>query len=152
VEPQASTSQPVALLRFEPVRVEYQAVLARAPDISTAAIERRWRPQPVRDSSTDPLLRIPPAALVRLLLGSAPGRDHKVHCPFHEDQRPSLHVYPTPARGWCCYSCGRGGSIYDLAGPLWGLATRGREFVQLRELLLDRFEIDRSYEVARGVR
>ena len=61
--------------------------------------------------------------------------------PFHEDQRASLHAVPAPARGWCCYSCGRGGSIYHLAGPLWGLATRSREFVQLRELLLERFEI-----------
>ena len=28
--------------------------------------------------------------------------------PFHNDDRPSLHVYPTGDRGWCCFSCAGG--------------------------------------------
>jgi len=43
--------------------------------------------------------------------------------------------------GWYCFSCRRGTSIYDLAGPLWGLCTRGPDFIELRrrltELLLE---------------
>ena len=62
---------------------------------------------------------------------------------FHEDRTPSLHVYPEPGRGWYCYGCGRGGSVYDLAAHLRGrTGTRGSEFValrdELRELLLPR--------------
>jgi DNA primase len=62
-----------------------------------------------------------------------------VPCPFHLDERPSLHVYATADRGWTCFSCRRGGSVYDLAAALWGLKTRGRDFVEVRERLLDRY-------------
>jgi len=59
-----------------------------------------------------------------------------VSCPFHgEDRTPSLHVYEHPAAGWYCYGCGRGGSIFDLAAAVFGLSTRGREFVELRARL-----------------
>ena len=144
--------RPVALLRMEPTVFDPEAVLARAPRVETAAVERRWEPTTTRSGCSDPLLRIPPAMYVKALLGTSPGRNQKVSCPFHEDERPSLHVYPTPARGWCCFSCGRGGSIYDLAGPLWGLVTRGREFLQLRDLLDERFDIDRHVSQARSSR
>ena len=55
-----------------------------------------------------------------------------------------LHVYATAERGWCCYSCGRGGSIYDLAAALWGLGTRGADFKLVRQRLTDLFELDRA--------
>ena len=58
--------------------------------------------------------------------------------------RPSLHVFPTPERGWCCFSCGRGGSIYDLAAAMWGMTPRGREFIQIRERLQERFAAEVS--------
>jgi hypothetical protein len=49
-------------------------------------------------------------------------------------------VYPDPERGWHCYGCGGGSTIYDLAAKLWGLDTRGSDFIELRarlsELLL----------------
>ena len=48
---------------------------------------------------------------------------------------PSLHVYDDPAAGWYCYGCGRGGSIFDLGAEVFGLATRSREFVELRARL-----------------
>jgi CHC2 zinc finger len=101
-----------------------------------------------RDVAGDPLLRIPPAVYTSELLGvpARPGR--KVHCPFHDDAYASLHVYPTAARGWSCFSCGRGGSIYDLAAGVWRLRPRGREFLELRRLLTERF----SRELARPAR
>jgi DNA primase len=92
------------------------------------------------------LLTIPPAVYVGDLLGVAVRPGRKTVCPFHADAHPSLHVYPAAARGWTCFSCRRGGSIYDLAAELWGLATRGRDFIELRRLLMDRFgaEIQRA--------
>ena len=85
---------------------------------------------------TDPLLAIDPAFYVERLTGLHVGRDGKVRCPFHSDDRtPSLHVYAEPARGWYCYGCGRGGSVYDFAAHLWSVEPRGRAFVELRHRL-----------------
>ena len=45
----------------------------------------------------------------------------RVRCPFHRDRHASLHVYKTAERGWYCFGrCRRGGTIYDLAAPLYG--------------------------------
>jgi len=55
-------------------------------------------------------------------------------------------VYRTPQRGWSCYSCRRGGSIYDLAAEVWGKGTKGREFVELRRRLLQVFAAEISRE------
>lgn len=83
----------------------------------------------------DPLLSIAPPLYFERLTGRRVGRSGKVRCPFHDDRTPSLHVYGDPARGWYCFGCGRGGSIYDLAALLWGRRTHGRDFVELRREL-----------------
>jgi hypothetical protein len=73
---------------------------------------------------------------VARLLGVEIPRHRKVTCPFHDDRRASLHVYPTAERG--CYCFGRrrrGGTIYDLAAALYGLESRGDDFVRLRTQL-----------------
>jgi hypothetical protein len=85
----------------------------------------------------DPLRAIEPAFYVEALTGQRVGRSRKVSCPFHEDATPSLHVYETAEGGWFCFSCRRGTSVYDLAGPLWGLRTRGVEFLELRRRLVE---------------
>jgi DNA primase len=54
---------------------------------------------------------------------------------FHDDRSPSLHVYPEAERGWYCFGCGCGGSVFDLAALLLGRGTRGRDFVELRREL-----------------
>jgi hypothetical protein len=46
-----------------------------------------------------------------------------------------MHVYGDPERGWYCFGCGRGGSIYDLASLLWQRETHGRDFIELRREL-----------------
>jgi DNA primase len=51
------------------------------------------------------------------------------------DRTPSLHVYEDPQRGWYCFGCGRGGSIYDLASLLLRRGTRGDAFLELRREL-----------------
>jgi DNA primase len=54
---------------------------------------------------------------------------------LHEDRQPSLHVYDDPGRGWYCFGCARGGSIYDFAALLFGRGTRGEDFIELRREL-----------------
>lgn len=85
-----------------------------------------------RDVSGDPLRSLPPRMYVERLTGQPVDRSGKIRCPFHEDRTPSLHVYKDPERGWYCFGCGRGGSVYDLAALLWDRGTQGREFRQLR--------------------
>jgi hypothetical protein len=96
------------------------------------------------DRPADRLLSIEPAVYVERLTGRRVGRDGKAPCPFHRDDIPSLHAYPDPSAGWACFSakCLRGarpngGDIYDLAGQLWGLSTRGRDFLELRRRLCE---------------
>jgi DNA primase len=83
----------------------------------------------------DPLLAIPPPVYVERLTGRRPNRDGKLRCPFHDDRSPSLHVFERPKRGWSCFGCRRGGSIYDFAALLWGVKARGAEFLGLRREL-----------------
>jgi hypothetical protein len=131
---------PVTLIELRrDVAFDAREVVGTLPQVGVERVARRWEPRPARDTRGDPLLMIEPATYVANLLGARPGRNHKVKCPFHAEERPSLHVYPTAERGWTCFSCGRGGSIYDLAAGLWGMETRGRAFLDLRAQLLDRF-------------
>lgn len=39
---------------------------------------------------------------------------HKIRCPFHEDNSPSLHVYDDG--GWKCFGCGLHGDVIDFLG------------------------------------
>jgi CHC2 zinc finger len=90
---------------------------------------------------------------VEHLLGVEVPRSGFVSCPFHVDRTPSFKVYETPERGWMCFSahCRRGGSIYDLAAALWGLGTRGQDFLELRRRLLAYFpSLKRQGEDGRG--
>lgn len=141
---------PVVAVRVESAdRFDPGEVLARAPEVELGHVERRWSTRPARDPGRDGLLCIPPVLYVSELLGVSARAGRKVRCPFHADERPSLHVYATASRGWSCFSCRRGGSIYDLAGELWGMSTRGREFLSLRRELEARFAAELS--VSRGV-
>jgi hypothetical protein len=92
--------------------------------------DRRRSP---RRSSRDALLNVEPERYVSVLTRQRVGRSRKVSCPLHEDLTPSLHVYRDPGRGWFCFGCRRGGSIYDLAGAVWGIEPRGAGFAALRE-------------------
>lgn len=98
-------------------------------------------PRAVRD---DPLLAIPPTVYVEALTGRQVGRDGKIACPFHEDRTPSLHVYPTVERGWCCHAGCGGGSVIDFGAKLYGIEPRGAGFHQIRE----RLEADLRGQVA----
>lgn len=51
----------------------------------------------------------------RLGLGEPEGRwgEPKVHCPFHDDSDPSLHLNPDDGL-WFCFPCGFGGDGIEL--------------------------------------
>jgi hypothetical protein len=95
----------------------------------------RRDPKRVAGRARDSLRAIEPAVYVQALTGQAVPAGRKVRCPLHDDRTPSLHVYRDPDRGWFCFGCRRGGSIYDLAGLLWGIEPRGRGFLVLRRRL-----------------
>jgi hypothetical protein len=130
----------VTLERFEPARrFSVAELVGRLPD-RDAGQQEASAARPVESGvAADPLRRIAPAVYVEVLTGQRVGRDRKVSCPLHEDRTPSLHVDESPERGWYCFGCGRGGSIYDLAAALDEVPSRGSEFVRLRALLRKRF-------------
>lgn len=135
----------VRLIKCEPaVRYPFREIADALPGL--AAITDLVRPRGASHRLTaerdpvDPLLAIQPSRYIEELTGLSVLRTRKVRCPFHDDSTPSLHVYDDPARGWYCFGCRRGGSIYDFAGFLWDMQTRGHEFAELRrrlELLFD---------------
>jgi len=109
--------------------------LTPAPSRPAAAAAGRERA--ARTELDKLLLAIPAASYVRELTGLEPRRNGKVNCPFHHDDTPSLHLYEDGT--FYCYGCGAGGSIYDFAGTLWSLDTKGRAFRELRARLADSF-------------
>jgi hypothetical protein len=104
---------------------------------------RTTLPMSAAHRGDDALLAIAPEVYVERLLGVEVPRHRKVPCPFHPDRHASLHVYETAARGWYCFGrCRRGGTIYDLAAPLYGYDPRGDGFLRLRSGLRRLFGLD----------
>jgi hypothetical protein len=120
------------------------------------SMSRQSRSRSARRAAGDPLLALAPERYVSALTGERVGRARKVHCPLHPDRTPSLHVYEDPARGWFCFGCRRGGSVYDLAGALWltrpssGARLRGPGFLWVRERLLRELGLERNPAAARS--
>jgi hypothetical protein len=108
--------------------------LARAPECLLR------RPSPKRSLVSvglfdDGLQRVPANVYVPLLTGRTPDHSGYISCPLHEgDNDPSLKVY-ADGGGWFCYGCDRGGTIIDLAAGLWGLGTRGDDYLEVRRRL-----------------
>ena len=118
-----SPAREVVAVRVEPaVRFKLDDVLARAPKVRRgthrAALDRTTRRETRMATRCSASRRPSTSAGIARRACPRPGR--KVRCPFHDDVRPSLHVYATARGGWSCFSCGRGGSIYDLAAEVWG--------------------------------
>jgi hypothetical protein len=123
---------PVRLIECDPLRRWY---LDDIVDSSPVARAHEPRDTKSRLAQCDELLGVDAAHYIERLTGLDVGRDRKVRCPFHEDRSPSLHAYRDPKRGWYCFGCGRGGSVYDFAALLWGCDTRGDDFLALRDRL-----------------
>jgi len=126
----------VELLVMQPAR-RYQLAELTA-GLADPSPPRQSTPPCNREPSSEldrQLLAIPAATYVPALTGRQPNRAGKICCPFHDDHSPSMQLYD---HGWYCFgACRTGGSIFDFAGLLYGLATRGREFLQLRQRLAE---------------
>ena len=133
--------RPVECLHLDVTAHDPDAIVGHLPDPPDTRTRQDRVSGPVRRLSAvpDPLAGIDPADYVRALTGLEPDRDGKVRCPLHEDRTPSLHAYPDADRGWYCFGCERGGSVYDLAAILGGfpLPLRGADYVAVRNVLLD---------------
>lgn len=125
----------VRLLRWAEIQRVPVAELERCPLAEPRCLLARRTPRALPSATSDPLSAIPPRVYFERLTGQRVGRSGKSRCPFHDDRTPSLHVYEDSRRGWYCFGCGRGGSIYDLAALLWRQGTRGEDFVALRREL-----------------
>jgi hypothetical protein len=134
-------SDPAGLVRLEWLtgeRFDTAALLSALPaEQPPTSSSREQAPRPAPRRVDDPLRAIEPGVYVAALTGQQVGRERKVSCPFHRDRTPSLHVYETAEDGWFCFGCRAGGSVYDLGGAVFGLRTRGREFVELRRRLYE---------------
>jgi CHC2 zinc finger len=141
---------PVRLLHLDPdARHELCQLTAGLPE----------DPQPVRLPATRAgtrrtsctaidraLLEIPAAEYVRVLAHREPNRAGKVLCPFHDEQTPSLQLYPDGT--FYCYgrhskhrTCAKGGTVFDFAAAMWGLGTKDKDFRELRRRLADLFAL-----------
>ncbi len=140
--------RPVKLLAFRPTaRYTLAELTSRLPDDPRPAATGPARARP-RSSGRTPLdhalLAIPAAEYVRVLANATPNRAGKILCPFHPDTSPSLQLYPDGT--FYCYgrhdkrrACRKGGTIFDFAAAMWGLATRGNDFLELRRRLASTF-------------
>lgn len=96
---------------------------------------KRPRPRLAAVPDEDVLLSVTPREYMEVLIAEEVPASGMVKCPLHEDRTPSMKVYDDVSRGWYCFSCAAGGSIYDLGGALYGLGTRGSDFIELRRRL-----------------
>jgi len=55
--------------------------------------------------------------------GFVVNRQNLTVCPFHNDAKPSMHIYDG-ARGWHCFACGTGGDIIDFVSKFFNLNFR----------------------------
>jgi hypothetical protein len=127
-----------------PVELVYLAIRSFTVDEVVGKLPDLPHPRPLRaprqaaSAAEDALLAVEPPVYVAALAGRQVGRDRKIYCPLHEERTPSFHVYDDPERGWYCFGCSRGGTIYDLARELSGIGDRGAEFERLREWISER--------------
>jgi hypothetical protein len=130
---------PVQLLVLEPDRRYQLAELAAG--LVGPSPRPRSTASPQRAVTTEldqQLLAIPAATYLPALTGQQPNRAGKIRCPLHDDHSPSLQLYD---HSWYCFACRIGGTIYDLGAHLYGLETKGHEFLQLRQRLADELHI-----------
>jgi hypothetical protein len=79
----------------------------------------------------DPVRSVPLPVAFEILLGeTVPRSGGMVRCPSpdHEDRSPSFRVGDELFH---CFGCGRGGSVVDLGGLLWGIEPRGAGYFEI---------------------
>ncbi len=51
-------------------------------------------------------------------------QSRKMKCPFHEDDKPSMVIYPHPQNEFHCFGCGKHGDIVNFYASLHGLSFK----------------------------
>jgi hypothetical protein len=82
----------------------------------------------------DPLRAISLPLAIEIITGEQVPRSGTMRCPLpgHEERTPSCRVDDDV---FFCHGCLRGGSLYDLGAHLFGLGTRGAQFLEVRRRL-----------------
>lgn len=82
------------------------------------------------------LLEIPCDVWLPALTQVEVPRGRRVSCPLpgHDDNEPSCRLHDT---WFYCYSCNRGGNVFNFAGELWDIDHKTR-FPELVKLLAER--------------
>jgi hypothetical protein len=127
--------RPVTIQSHDPVFAVYESreLIAGLTDPPEA------RPAPKRVAaprvtSDDPLRSVSAEVYYTALTGweAIPGRH--VKCPFW-DHQTSRNMMLYPDGSFYCWACEFGGTVFDFAGRLWDVPTRGEDFKVLRERL-----------------
>jgi hypothetical protein len=131
---------------------ELTASLPKDPQPTRSCAPRASHSRTDRDALDRELLAIPATEYVRVLASLTPNRAGKVLCPFHQESRPSLKLYPDGT--FYCFgrhskdrACHKGGTIFDFAAAMWfsgqspDIPLRGRQFIEVRERLATTFGI-----------
>ena len=128
---------------------ELTASLPSDPQPRQACARRASRSRVEGTALDRELLAIPASEYVRVLATLTPNRAGKVLCPFHQESRPSLQLYPDGT--FYCFgrhskdrACRKGGTIFDFAAASWGLGTRGNDFLELRQRLATTFGLTKA--------
>jgi hypothetical protein len=92
----------------------------------------------VQFDQADPLKRIPATEYLPVIAGVEVLSSGRCRCPMpdHEDAHPSAKAYGTR---WKCFSCNAEGTIIDVAGAVYGLATTGPDYLLLRDRIVEAF-------------
>ncbi|HVX34027.1 MAG TPA: DNA-primase RepB domain-containing protein [Solirubrobacterales bacterium] len=100
------------------------------PETLAAGLRDPKAPRPARPvrrppswRGAEPWWEMESADYYRVIVGAEPGRRGIIRCPAagHPDKHPSAHLIP--GGGWCCFSCGAGGSAVDMVAALRGYPT-----------------------------
>ena len=62
-------------------------------------------------------------------------RQGRCLCPFHNDRKPSMKIYPND-RGYYCFSCGSGGDVITFVSRLYGLDNESSASKMIEDLSL----------------
>jgi hypothetical protein len=142
---------PVRLIALAPSRRHEIAKLTASLPIDPQSDQprtarHRATPRHGRTKLDRALLAIPAQEYARVLAHREPNRAGKILCPFHDEQTPSLQLYPDGT--FYCYgrhsptqACRKGGTIFDFAAALWRTGTREQDFLTLRRRLARTFAL-----------
>lgn len=109
---------------------------SRAVRVAQEAPETDWTP----DREADPLRDIPARVYVEALTGEEVPHSGRIACPLPDHRGTNMQAFRVGEHGWRCFSCGKSGTIYDLASILWGIHPRGQGFVEIHKRLRAMFD------------